>query len=115
MRSHSMKSSGAESNEAQGLPGNDDSELAGRPSRDLLVAAHQAITRDWWESRRSAFELYVSQLVIQEVQAGDTLLANRRLEILRDLPVLAVSPEILNLAEDITEGPIPRKAAGDAA
>ena len=89
--------------------------LAGRPSRDLLVAAHQAITRDWWESRRSAFELYVSQLVIQEVQAGDTLLANRRLEILRDLPVLAVSPEILNLAEDITEGPIPRKAAGDAA
>ena len=44
------------------------------------------------------------------------MLANRRLEILRDLPVLAVSPEILNLAEDlITEGPIPRIAAGDAA
>jgi hypothetical protein len=90
--------------------------LAARPSRDLLVAAHQQITRDWWESRRSEFELYVSQLVVQEVRAGDTLLANRRLELLQDLPVLAVSREILKLAEDlITEGPIPRKAAGDAA
>jgi hypothetical protein len=39
--------------------------LVGRPSRDLLVAAHQEITRDWWESRRSAFELYVSELVVQ--------------------------------------------------
>ena len=31
--------------------------LVGRPSRDLLVAAHQEITRHWWESRRSDFEL----------------------------------------------------------
>ena len=90
--------------------------LVGRPSRDLLVAAHQEITRVWWESRRSAFELYVSELVVQEVQAGDALLASQRLEIIRDVPKLAVSSEILELAEDlITAGPIPRKAAGDAA
>jgi hypothetical protein len=31
--------------------------LVGRPSRDLLVAAHQEITCDWWESRRAEFEL----------------------------------------------------------
>jgi predicted nucleic acid-binding protein len=90
--------------------------LVGRPSRDLLVAAHQEITREWWESRRSHFDLYVSELVIQEVTAGDPLLANQRLEILREVPVLAVSGEILELAENlITQGPIPRKAAGDAA
>ena len=90
--------------------------LAGRPSRDLLVAAHQEITREWWESRRAGFDLYVSELVVQEVQAGDAQLANRRLEFLTDIPVLAVRDEILKLAEDlITEGPIPRKAAGDAA
>jgi predicted nucleic acid-binding protein len=89
--------------------------LVGRPSRDLLVAAHQEITRDWWESRRTEFELYISELV-QEVRAGDPLLAGQRLELLRDVPILAVSSEILRLAEDlITEGPIPRKAAGDAA
>ncbi|MDQ2901902.1 MAG: type II toxin-antitoxin system VapC family toxin, partial [Acidobacteriota bacterium] len=62
------------------------------------------------------FDLYVSELVVQEVRAGDAQLANRRLELLTNIPVLAVSDEILKLAEDlITEGPIPRKAAGDAA
>jgi hypothetical protein len=90
--------------------------LVGRPSRDLLVAAHQTITRDWWEFRRTEFELYVSELVVQEVQAGDTLLAGRRLEILQYVPRLAVSSEILKLAKDlITRGPIPQKAADDAA
>lgn len=44
--------------------------LVGRPSRDLLVAAHQQITREWWESRRTDFDLYVSELVVQEVRAG---------------------------------------------
>ena len=44
--------------------------LAARPSRDL-VAAHQQITRDWWESRRSEFELYESQLLSRvRKQAG---------------------------------------------
>ena len=90
--------------------------LAARPSRDLLIAAHQQITRDWWESRRARFDLYVSELVVQEARAGNALLANRRLELLAGVPVLAVSGEILELAEAlISEGPIPRKAAGDAA
>jgi hypothetical protein len=54
--------------------------------------------------------------VVQEVRAGDALLAGQRLELLREVPILAVSSEVLKLAEDlITEGPIPRKAAGDAA
>jgi hypothetical protein len=89
--------------------------LVGRPSRDLLVAAHQAITRHWWESRRTNFDLYVSELVVQEVRAGDSLLADQRLEILQGVPILPVSSEIMRLAEDlIAEGPIPRKAAGDA-
>ena len=35
--------------------------LVARPSRDLLIAAHQQLTRDWWELRRPAFDLYVSE------------------------------------------------------
>jgi len=58
----------------------------------------------------------VSELVVQEVRAGDAVLAGQRLELLRDVPILAVNREILELADDlITKGPIPRKAAGDAA
>lgn len=90
--------------------------LVGRSSRDLLVATHQQITREWWESRRMEFDLYVSELVLQEVRAGDTELATRRLDILANVPILATGDGILRLAEDlITAGPIPRKAAGDAA
>jgi hypothetical protein len=90
--------------------------LVGRPSRDLLVAAHQQITRDWWELRRSVFDVYVSELVVQEVRAGNADLAGRRLEVLTGVPILPVNGEILRLAEAlVAEGPIPRKAAGDAA
>ena len=90
--------------------------LVGWPSRDLVVAAHRQITRDWWESRRAEFDLYVSELVVTEARAGDAHLASRRLELLMGVPVLPTGEEIMELAEDlIVEGPIPRKAARDAA
>ena len=89
--------------------------LVGRPSRDLRVAAHQQLTREWWDSRRADFDLYVSELVIQEVRAGDIHLSGDRLDLLAGVPVLAASEEIIELAEDLViKGPIPRKAAGDA-
>src|SRR5437879_9068598 len=90
--------------------------LVGRPSRDLLVAANQQVSGDWWESRREQFDLYASELVILEVRAGDAQLATNRLELLAGVPLLVATDETLELAEDlIVQGPIPRKAAGDAA
>ena len=90
--------------------------LAARSSRDLLVAARQKITREWWETRRTDFDLYVSELVVQEARAGDSLLAERGLGLLAGVPILAIGGEILEFAEDfISGGPIPRNAAGDAA
>jgi hypothetical protein len=90
--------------------------LVTRPSRDLLVAAHQQITLDWWESRRFEFDLCVSELVLDEVGAGDATLASRRLDLLREARVLTSSNEIVELTEDlIANGPLPRHAAIDAA
>ena len=43
--------------------------LTARPSHDLIVAGHQQITNDWWDTQRNGYELCASQLVIQE--AGD--------------------------------------------
>ena len=45
--------------------------LAARPSRDLITAARQQITHDWWQRRRPQFEVFVSQLVLDEARAGD--------------------------------------------
>lgn len=47
--------------------------LTARPSRDLILAAHQQITRDWLDFKRKNFQIFVSQLVIQEAGAGDSL------------------------------------------
>jgi hypothetical protein len=86
--------------------------LVARPSRDLLVAAHQQITRDWWVLRRSGFDLYVSEFVLKEVRAGDAALASQRVEPLQGVSILTAGTEILKLAEDlVTEGPLPRRAA----
>jgi predicted nucleic acid-binding protein len=90
--------------------------LTSRPSRDLIIAGHQQITREWWERRRDAFQLYLSQLVIDEASAGDPAAARERLETLRDLPLLDITPEVTELASRIlASGKIPRKAAADAA
>jgi len=45
--------------------------LTARPSRDLILAAHQQITRDWWDFKRQNFQMFISQLVIQEAGVGD--------------------------------------------
>jgi hypothetical protein len=90
--------------------------LTSRPSRDLIIAGHQQITREWWVRRRDAFQLYLSQLVIDEVSAGDPAVARERLKTVRDLPLLDITPEVTDLASRIlASGKIPRKAAADAA
>jgi hypothetical protein len=90
--------------------------LTSRPSRDLIVAGHQQITRDWREKRRDTFQLYISQLVLDESGAGDPVAARKRLEVLHDLPLLDITPEVADVASSIlASGKVPRKAATDAA
>jgi len=36
--------------------------LTARPSRDLIVAAHQQITQEWWETWRQKFDIFISEL-----------------------------------------------------
>lgn len=73
--------------------------LTAKPSRDLVMAAHQEITREWWEYRRSIYDLRVSQFVLDEAGDGDPDAAGRRLAILRDVPVLADSLDARELAK----------------
>ena len=89
--------------------------LTARPSRDLVTAAHQQITRDWWETRRHGFELFISQIVLDEVRAGDEDAAARRLDILFPLPLLDFREEGADLADALREEiPLPESAAADA-
>ena len=74
--------------------------LAAHPSRDLIVAAHQQITHDWWRDARERFDLYISEAVREEIRGGDPDAAIRRLEIIDGLPVLQLNDEVRNLVHE---------------
>ena len=69
--------------------------LTARPSRDVVMAGHQQTTHDWWDTRRSNYELCVSQLVLDEASAGDSQAAQERLLVLRPMLVLETTAEAL--------------------
>ncbi len=90
--------------------------LTSRPSRDLIIAGHQQVTKEWWEKRRGAFEIFISQLVVDEVSAGDPGAARERVLIVKEFDMLDITPEAGHLASAIlASGILPRKAATDAA
>jgi hypothetical protein len=89
--------------------------LVARPSRDLIVAAHQQLTQEWWDFSKSNYEVYISRLVLQEAAAGDAILASRRLELLENVPQLELNEESLSLARTlISRGAIPSTVPEDA-
>jgi len=84
-------------------------------SRDLVIAGRQKITREKWPKILEFFEVYISALVLQEAEQGDPEAAQKRLNVITNLPVLAITDEVKKLASIlISEGPIPDKNPEDA-
>ncbi|MBE3037210.1 MAG: type II toxin-antitoxin system VapC family toxin [Chloroflexi bacterium] len=73
--------------------------LAARPSRDLIIAGHQQITRDWWKHVLPLCDPFISPIVLEEVERGDIDAAQLRREMIAGLPVLEIVPEVGRLAE----------------
>ena len=89
--------------------------LTARPSRDLLVAAHQQLTVAWWDQQRAHYELFTSQVMLAEARAGDPEAAQRRLAVLERLPLLDVTDAAITLAVALVSGQaLPAQAAQDA-
>jgi len=89
--------------------------LTSRPSRDLIRAARQQMTREWWDARRGDFEIFVSQAVVDEARGGDADAAVERLRLLEDVPRLAVNDAAVALAKElIAQHALPAKAVEDA-
>jgi hypothetical protein len=90
--------------------------LTAWPNRDLVIASHQQLTREWWLKRRGVFDLYISQFVIDEAKAGDRAAARERMKVIGKLPMLDITPDVGKLASAIVGSRvIPRRAATDAA
>ena len=88
---------------------------ASRFSRDLVVAGHQQITRDWLDNHAKKFELFTSEIVIRECSVGDKNASNVRLLLLDNFKFLELIEEALDLAKIfVGEGAIPKKAGEDS-
>ena len=88
--------------------------LTARASEEIVIAAHQHVTREWWAGR-GAFDLYVSQFVLDEVSMGDSGAAARRSAAIQGLSILDITEEATLLAGDlIAGGGLPQQARVDA-
>ena len=89
--------------------------LTARVSRDLVSAARQQITQEWWDVQRDTFELFVSPIVVEEASRGDSVAAKRRMDALQGISELEPTPNAADLAVALMEaGALPNKAKDDA-
>lgn len=84
-------------------------------SPELVMAAKQEATRNWWDTTRVKYELFISDIVIQEASGGDPEAAKRRVTVIAGLAELDVSKEVESLASSLLAGAaLPEKALTDA-
>jgi predicted nucleic acid-binding protein len=84
-------------------------------SPELVMAANQEATRNWWDGSRPGFDLFISQLVVAEAASGDAEAAQRRLAAIDGLPALDISRQVEELAARLLAGAaLPEKAKNDA-
>ena len=89
--------------------------LTSRTSRDLVTAARQQVTSDWWSEKKGSFKLYVATPVLDEANMGDITAVKKRLSVLNKMPVLETTIESLEFAKFlIDETPFPENAQIDA-
>jgi len=87
--------------------------LTARPNRDVVINANQQLAQEWWEKRQN-FDLFVSQIVIDEVSKGDVLFAKKRLDLIQDFPLIEFNDESKDLAKRILQqNVLPPKATLD--
>jgi len=90
--------------------------LTARSGSDVIFQARQELTRRWWDHRRSDYDLFVSQFVLNEAGAGDPTAAAERLQLLDGLPLLDAGHSDVDRLADllVDQHLLPSKARADA-
>ena len=88
---------------------------AERVKQDLIIAAQQAMTREWWRDAPERFVLVASELVLTEAAEGDTDAARARLTALEMVTRLDTTEDAAVLTRRLLDlGAFPREATADA-
>ena len=79
------------------------------------LAGDIARTREWWDVERGDYECFISAVVLDELGAGSYPQQAACLALVEGLPVLAVEPDVLEIAEAYrTRGLMPHDPAADS-
>ena len=91
--------------------------LTAQPSRDIVIAGRQQVTREWWATAANRYELVISGLVRQEAMSGDPEAAERRLAVLESVVQrVDATREAQELTDRLVDAAaFPAAAARDAA
>lgn len=89
--------------------------LTARTSRDVLTAARQTWTREWWDIAHQYWTMKASELVVEEAAKGDATAAQTRLVVLDGLELIPITQEMQDFAQElIVSGAIPATEPEDA-
>lgn len=89
--------------------------LTAPASRDVIRAGQQAVTKLLWDQKKSLYQWFTSQLVLNESAAGDPTLARDRINWLSKIPILDQTDDTVAVAEMLlAELPFPPSATADA-
>ena len=78
--------------------------LTARPARDMVTAVRQVETIEWWTTQSPHFELFSSDVTINEASQGHPEAAQRRIEMLREMTLLTFTREAATLARALLAG-----------
>jgi predicted nucleic acid-binding protein len=82
---------------------------------DPESVAQRNWTRHWWDFKRTEYELFSSEAVIEELEFGNYPSKEQTLALLEDIPILAVQTEVREIVETyINRKVMPAKPPGDA-
>lgn len=86
-----------------------------RRSRNIIQAARQELTIEWWDNHRNDYRLFSTTLVVNEASQGDPVSSAARLDLLDKIPLLPINSKVMEVANEILETQIvPTKASEDA-
>jgi len=89
--------------------------LVVRPSRDLVLSAHQQVTREWWENERVNYHCTASEEVAREAMLGDTGMAQARIKVLEEVQIVGITAEVEAMAATfMATGALPPTMRPDA-
>ena len=91
------------------------SDATARPSKDLVLAGRQFVSREWLEAARKNYDLYTSFLVHRESLKGNEEAATRRIAALEGMQYLEADARAFSLADRLMrEKAVPAEYPDDA-